>query len=173
MLLDIGSVCRLTVSFLILVYIPLWRGVRRTGWLSSPIVIGIDDLRYISLCELSMDSIFEKSHLRSIDKECLIVSYISLTSEEPYTSWDTSIIEELFRKSDDTLDKVSLHEIFPYFSFSARIGCEGAIREDRRHDPSRSKMIEHMLYPSEVCISCWGHSVFPSAVILEDIDSPV
>ena len=103
----------------------------------------------------------------------LLVGYygnITLTLEEstenPIVTPKRNTIEELGRQRNNTLNKVGFDNLFTNISLSTRLCGKSTVRQYEPDFSVRSKVVDHVLYPSEVGVISRGKTILPPRIVL-------
>ena len=97
----------------------------------------------------------------------------SIPAHEPEAGGYLGVEEELGGEVDDAVYEVGFDELLADFSFVVSLCAERAFGEDKACLTLGGEVVEEVLYPGVVSISCWGDAVLPAGVIAEQLSAPV
>ena len=121
---DFRRRCRLTKTSDVGVAGSLDLGVG--GFVTSPAVIGGDDLPQVLFGKLTVDAVDEGAHFPGVDEEGLLAAIaflpvVLVPREEPEADGDLGGVEELAGECDHAVDEVRLDEGFSDLAFAGLV----------------------------------------------------
>ena len=138
---------------------------------TSPCVVGGDDLFEVGISELAVDAVDEGAHFPGVDEEGLLaavtfLAVVLVPGEEPETDGDLGAVEELAGECDHAVDEVGLDEGLPDLSLAGLIRRHGAIRKNEAGHSLWGKVVDEVLDPGEVRIPLRRDAVLPADVVV-------
>ena len=111
------------------------------------------------------------SHLAGINEQRFAGLFLTFCNE-PQSNRNCHAIKKLGRHCDNAFNQIILDDFLSDFTFAAALRRQRTIRQYQTDFPIRSKVMNHMLNPCVVGITCRRQTVFPTLVFFQFFLSP-
>ena len=96
------------------------------AFLSPPRMVGRHDLLNVSVCQLAVDAVDQRSQLSGIDKQRLALAFAAfglgfVLRQKPQANRDLRAVEQLAGHGDHAVDKVGFNQGFANLAFAGLI----------------------------------------------------